>query len=106
VSACSRTRIEQPAASAQRDKLAKNRLTLARRFARLAGMKLQDYLDEASLTRAQFAELIGVDAETLRRYIIGRRIPDKERMVRIALATGCKVTANDFFGIVPTSAAS
>jgi transcriptional regulator with XRE-family HTH domain len=63
-------------------------------------MKLQAYLEEAQLTYSQFAELIEVTSpETVRRYALGRRIPEKEVMQRIALATGCKVTANDFFGI-------
>jgi transcriptional regulator with XRE-family HTH domain len=62
-------------------------------------MKLHDYLAEAQITRAQFARSIGVSQETVRRYLAGERIPDKEKMSKIALATGCKVTANDFFGI-------
>ena len=60
---------------------------------------MQDYLAEAQITRAQFARTLGVSQETVRRYLLGERIPDKEKMAKIALATGCKVTANDFFGI-------
>ena len=60
---------------------------------------LQDYLTHADIDRAQFARDIGVSAETVRRYIIGERIPDKERMSRIALATDGQVTANDFFDL-------
>jgi transcriptional regulator with XRE-family HTH domain len=60
---------------------------------------LQDYLTHADIDRAQFARNIGVSAETVRRYIIGERIPDKERMSRIALATDGQVTANDFFDL-------
>lgn len=62
-------------------------------------MRLQDYLTEAQLTYGQFAELIDATEGAVRRYAKGERIPDKERMIRIALATACKVTANDFFGI-------
>ena len=62
-------------------------------------MKLGDYLKEQSIPRAKFAELIGVSGETIRRYIAGTRIPEKDVMEKIALATACKVTANDFFGI-------
>lgn len=62
-------------------------------------MTLQDYLEETSLNASQFARLIGVKPETVRRYLVGERIPDREKMHKIALATGCKVTANDFFGI-------
>jgi transcriptional regulator with XRE-family HTH domain len=60
---------------------------------------LSQYLQEAQITRAQFATRIGVSSEAVRRYVAGTRIPDKPVMEKIALATGCKVTANDFFGI-------
>lgn len=62
-------------------------------------MKLADYLDQASISRRDFAETIGVSSEAVRRYVEGKRIPDKQIMAKIALATGCQVTANDFFGI-------
>lgn len=62
-------------------------------------MTLSDYLAEAQLGRRQFAKVIGVSPEAVRRYLNGERMPDREVMSRIALATGCKVTANDFFGI-------
>lgn len=62
-------------------------------------MKLAEYLDEQGLTRSQFADLIEVSQETVRRYLNEGRIPEPKVMTRIALATGCKVTANDFFGI-------
>ena len=63
-------------------------------------MTLKEYLIEAAITRADFARQIDVSQETVRRYLIGARIPDKHVMERIALATGCKVTANDFFRMV------
>ena len=62
-------------------------------------MTLQQYLETASLDRHQFAAAINVSSETVRRYLKGDRIPDKTVMGRIALATGGKVTANDFFGL-------
>lgn len=62
-------------------------------------MKLGDYLKEHDISRATFAQSVGVSGETIRRYIAGTRIPEKETMEKIALATSCKVTANDFFGI-------
>jgi hypothetical protein len=40
-----------------------------------------------------------VSEETVRRYVKGTRIPEREVMEKIALATACKVTANDFYGI-------
>ena len=61
-------------------------------------MKLSDYMRANSLSRAEFAEKIEVSPEAVRRYLNGR-IPTSRVMEKIALATGCKVTANDFFGI-------
>lgn len=60
---------------------------------------LQEYLTRADIDRIEFAARIGVSTETVRRYLTGDRIPDKERMLRIALATDGQVTANDFFGL-------
>jgi DNA-binding transcriptional regulator YdaS (Cro superfamily) len=60
---------------------------------------LKEYLDAADIDRHVFAARIGVSSETVRRYIAGIRIPDKQRMSRIALATNGQVTANDFFGL-------
>lgn len=62
-------------------------------------MKLADYMRANDLSRAEFAEKIGVSAETVRRYTDCGRIPTPTVMAKIALATGCAVTANDFFGI-------
>ena len=62
-------------------------------------MKLRDYLKDHSLSQSEFADRIGVSKETVRRYIAGTRIPERETMEKIALATACQVTANDFFGI-------
>ena len=61
-------------------------------------MTLQEYLKDTQTSRAQFAATIGVSQESVRRYVNGR-IPEPRVMEKIALATGCKVTANDFFGI-------
>jgi transcriptional regulator with XRE-family HTH domain len=61
-------------------------------------MKLADYMKAHSISRAEFAERIDVTPEAVRRYLSGR-IPTPKVMAKIALATGCKVTANDFFGI-------
>jgi transcriptional regulator with XRE-family HTH domain len=62
-------------------------------------MKLSEYLERTSTPRHEFAKTIGVSVETVRRYVAGTRIPEKDKMEKIALATGCQVTANDFFGI-------
>lgn len=62
-------------------------------------MTLSEYLQEAQIDRRQFAARIKVSNETVRRYLNGERIPDRKTMGKIALATGGKVTANDFFGL-------
>ena len=74
-------------------------LTLASLCTIQVNMTLKEYLIEAAITRADFARQINVSQETVRRYLDGTRTPDKRRMELIALATGCKVTANDFYGI-------
>ena len=61
-------------------------------------MKLADYMKARDISRAQFAEMIGVSPEAVRRYLSGR-VPTARVMEKIALATRCEVTANDFFGI-------
>lgn len=62
-------------------------------------MKLADYLNDNGLTHADFAQAIGVSKETVRRYMVGDRRPKPHIMEKIATATDCQVTANDFFGI-------
>lgn len=62
-------------------------------------MTLRDWLDREEQKIPQFAQVIGRTAETVRRYISGDRIPDKETMPLIVQATGGAVTPNDFFGI-------
>lgn len=67
---------------------------------RLCGeMTLRDYLEAEQLSATAFGQRIGVSHQTVYRYLKGDRIPDRRTMQRIALATGCRVTANDFFGI-------
>jgi transcriptional regulator with XRE-family HTH domain len=62
-------------------------------------MTLREYLaaPETTASHRQFAERIGVSSAAVWRYVHGERIPDKDIMARIALATGGKVTANDFY---------
>lgn len=63
-------------------------------------MKLAEYLETNGLSYAEFARRIGVKSdETVRRYATEGRVPTPKVMAKIALATGCQVTANDFFGI-------
>ena len=60
-------------------------------------MKLETYLFEKQLTDTAFAAVIGVKSETVRRYRIGTRIPDRDAMIKIVNATEGKVRADDFY---------
>lgn len=64
-------------------------------------MTLRDWLASQGVTIPEFATRIGRSSESVRRYVNGDRIPDKETMPLIADVTSGVVTANDFFGITP-----
>ena len=59
-------------------------------------MRLDAYLTEKGLKGPEFAALIGVTEETVRRYIKGERKPEWPILDRINKVTGGQVTANDF----------
>jgi transcriptional regulator with XRE-family HTH domain len=61
-------------------------------------MRLQEYLAIHRVSRADFAQQIGVSVESVRRYLTGR-VPEPSVMEKIIEETEGKVTANDFFGI-------
>jgi len=60
-------------------------------------MRLRQYLDEHQIGIPTFAEQIGVSIQAVHRYARGERIPTREVMSAIKLATGGKVTPNDFY---------
>lgn len=60
-------------------------------------MRLQEYLDQTGLTRAEFARRIGVRHITVTRYLREGRVPEPTVMCKIIEATEGKVSANDFF---------
>lgn len=62
-------------------------------------MTLSDWLSANEVSIPQFAARIKRTPETVRRYAVGDRIPDKKTMPLIAEQTDGNVTANDFFGI-------
>jgi hypothetical protein len=62
-------------------------------------MRLQDYLSETGVTRAEFARQIGVKHISVTRYLFDGRVPEPSVMEKIIEATDGKVTANDFFGL-------
>ena len=59
-------------------------------------MPLAQFLALQGLSKARFAERIGVTAESVRRYARGKRTPCRAVMLRIIAATGGAVTADDF----------
>lgn len=60
-------------------------------------MKLADYLLQNDLSPAEFTRLLGLSSSaTIRRYMLGERLPREEILLRIIQATGGKVTREDF----------
>lgn len=60
-------------------------------------MNLNDYLQTVNLSRAEFANLIGVSGQAVGRYANSKRIPEPKVMKAIVLVTDGKVTPNDFY---------
>jgi len=58
-------------------------------------MTLNDYLTTNSITGANFAEKIGVNAATVFRIRTGRVFPHRKTMAAIIAETDGEVTAND-----------
>jgi transcriptional regulator with XRE-family HTH domain len=61
-----------------------------------AGMKLDQFLAEKDMSRAEFAKAIGVSEVSVTRYIGRTRIPQPAVMARINDVTNGQVTPNDF----------
>jgi transcriptional regulator with XRE-family HTH domain len=62
-------------------------------------MRLEEYLAETGLTRAEFARRIGVRHISVTRYLREGRVPEPSVMCKIIEATDGKVSANDFFDL-------
>ncbi|MEH6476677.1 MAG: helix-turn-helix transcriptional regulator [Sneathiella sp.] len=62
-------------------------------------MKLKTWLDSRKIKAVTFAENVGVTHSTIGRYVSGDRFPRPEILRRIEVATGGKVTANDFLDL-------
>jgi hypothetical protein len=60
------------------------------------GLKLDQFLAEKDMSRADFAKAIGVSEVSVTRYIGGTRLPQPAIMARIAVVTDGAVTPNDF----------
>jgi len=60
-------------------------------------MQLSDYLRTRSISRADFAEKIGLSEASLSRIISGKQAVTFSTANRIIAATGNKVTLDDLF---------
>ena len=60
-------------------------------------MVLQQYLASRDITVSEFAERLGVTAQTVHRYLATGRVPRADMMERIRRVTRGCVQPNDFF---------
>lgn len=68
-------------------------------------MKLATYLQDAGITYADFAKMIGASAFAVGKWARGDRIPRPAAMRLIAEKTKGQVTASDFFSPAASSLA-
>lgn len=61
--------------------------------------KLDEFLGAEPQVARAFAERIGVDPFSVRRYRLGQKIPKPDVMIRIIRASGGQVMPNDFYDI-------
>ena len=59
-------------------------------------MKLSEYLADKQISVADFAVGIGVERQSVHRWLSGQRFPDRVMLSKIMAATDGLVTANDF----------
>ncbi len=62
-------------------------------------MQLSEYLIKHNVSRADFADKIGVTQASVSRYAAGERVPRPEHIIKIKEATRGKVKADDFMEI-------
>ena len=62
-------------------------------------MTLAEWIVAVDKSAADAAADIGVDVSTMRRYLRGERIPERDIMRRIFVVSNGQVTANDFYGL-------
>ncbi|MGL1921963.1 MAG: helix-turn-helix transcriptional regulator [Hyphomicrobiales bacterium] len=62
-------------------------------------MKLQTWLTQAEISRANFADKISTSIATIGRYINGERKPTDGIYLKIHAATNGQVTPNDFYDL-------
>lgn len=66
-------------------------------------MKLKAYLAERKLSRAEFGSRLSRPrpSQTITRWCHGTHVPGPEDVAAIYLATGGRVTPNDFYDLPP-----
>jgi predicted transcriptional regulator len=75
-------------------------LAVCFRLGYITYMRLEKYLQDYSISAADFAGQIGAKSRaTVYRYIKGIRMPEVEVMTKIFEVTNGQVTANDFYNI-------
>ncbi|NRA88323.1 MAG: helix-turn-helix transcriptional regulator [Rhizobiales bacterium] len=62
-------------------------------------MKLKTWLTQADISRADFADEIGVNKRTITRYLDGDRKPGADIFSKIFDVTKGNVTPNDFYDL-------
>lgn len=59
-------------------------------------MKLGEWLSSKGMSQQAFADKAGVSQGAVARFVLGRRMPNREMMRKISEATEGQVTPNDF----------
>lgn len=67
----------------------------------MPAMKLAVWIAEAGHPKWLVADLIGINASSLSRYLRGGQVPRTKLIRRIERITGGKVTAADWFAVDP-----
>lgn len=60
-------------------------------------MQLRAWLEKEEMGLEAFGAKVGASAEAVRLWINGRRLPNRQSMLKIYEVTGREVEANDFY---------
>ncbi|MFL6708206.1 MAG: helix-turn-helix domain-containing protein [Massilia sp.] len=63
-------------------------------------MRLDAFLKAQGITITEFGRRLGLNKQTMSRYVRGHRLPPADLLVRIKVETDGEVTADDFAGHV------
>ncbi|NLS19869.1 helix-turn-helix transcriptional regulator [Rhizobium sp. P40RR-XXII] len=69
-------------------------------------MTLEQFLksQEPKVSHAAFGESVGVTQATINRYVRGERFPSPDMIQKIHVATGGKVSVNDWYSTISEAA--